>query len=225
MIPKDFLRSIKIAEKVFDQIPEFLKPGVTEKYVAQEIRKRLKEHNAKKESFRIIVASGLRSSLIHGFATEKVIKKNEIVMFDFGALYKDYRSDITRTYFLGKPTKKHKFIFNLLLKAQAAAIKKVKAGAVCKDVDNAARSIIEKAGYRKYFRHSTGHGVRYKTHELPRINGKNPNKLKAGQVVTIEPGIYLGKWGGMRIEDMVLVLKNGCKILTRPPKMLELRRE
>ena len=215
--------AIQIAEKVFSHLYKFLKPGISEKDVAKKIRYYLKHHGAKKESFKIIVASGMRSALIHGFASSRKIKKNEIVMLDFGALHKGYRSDITRTFVLGKPDSKQKKIYQILRRAQKAAIGKIKAGASCKIVDRAARKVIERAGYGKNFIHSTGHGIWYKTHEPPRIHHQSCDCLEEGNVITIEPGIYINKWGGMRIEDMVLVTKNGCKILTKAPHVLEFK--
>lgn len=219
---RDFKKAIQIAETVFGKLKDFLKPGITEKEAAKEIRRLLKKHGAKKESFDIIVASGFRSALIHGFASNRKIKVNEIVMLDFGALYNGYRSDITRTVVLGKPNALQKKIYSILERAQAAAIKKVKAGATCKSVDLAARRVIEKAGYGKQFVHSTGHGIRHKTHEAPRIHFKSDEVLKEGEVVTIEPGIYLSNWGGMRIEDMVRVTKTGCEVLTTLPHELQM---
>src|SRR3989339_1341307 len=202
-IPKDFLKAIHIAEKVFHHLSDFVRPGITEKELAKKIRKAIKFYGGKKESFRIIIASGKRSSMIHGFATDKVIRSGEIIMFDLGALYNGYRSDLTRTYVLAEPTKQQKKVHDILLKAQDAAYKKIKAGVRCCDVDGAARDLITKAGYGKYFRHSLGHGIRFKTHESPRINARNRRKLKEGDIITIEPGIYLNNWGGMRVEDMV----------------------
>ncbi len=221
-IPKDFSKAIEIARKVFAHLPKFVKPGITEKEAARLIRVYLKHHGAKKESFRIIVASGVRSAFIHGFASTKTIQNNDILMFDFGALHKGYRSDITRTYVLGKPTKKYKQIYSIVRYAQKAAMKKVKAGALCHDVDHAARTVIEKAGYGKHFIHSTGHGICYRTHEPPRICNNGTGRLKAGEVITIEPGIYLNKWGGIRTEDMLLVTKTGFKVLSKVPYNLSL---
>ena len=208
-------KAIKIAEEVFRKLR--LLPGTTEKVVARAIRHELKLAGAS-EAFRIIVASGIRSMVPHGFATNKRLRPRETVMVDFGALYRGYRSDITRTFFLGKPTAKQRNIYRLVLKAQKAAIKKVKAGVPAKAVDRAARSVIERAGYGKNFIHSTGHGIGRKVHEPPKISRKNEDRLKAGQVITIEPGIYIRGWGGIRIEDMVRVTRTGCKILTRVPK-------
>jgi Xaa-Pro aminopeptidase len=209
-------KAIKIAEEVFREIK--LLPGMTEKDVARSIRQKLKQKGAQREAFRLIVASGIRSVNPHAFATNKRLRAGEIVKVDMGALYKGYRSDITRTYFLGKPTTKQRKIYLLVLKAQKAAIRKVKAGVLARAVDRAARSVIERAGYGKNFIHSTGHGIGRKVHEPPRISRKSEERLKTGQVITIEPGIYIRGWGGIRIEDMVRVTRGGCRILTRVPK-------
>ncbi|MBI5698867.1 aminopeptidase P family protein [Candidatus Saganbacteria bacterium] len=207
--------AIKIAEDIFRELR--LLPGTTEKEVARWIRYELKLAGAR-EAFRTIVASGVRSVKPHAFPTNKRLRSGEIVKVDMGALYMGYRSDITRTYFLGKPTIKQRKIYRLVLKAQLAAIKKVKAGVKARAVDRAARSVIERAGYGKNFIHSTGHGVGRKVHEPPKVSPKSEAILKAGQVITIEPGIYIRGWGGIRIEDMVRVTRTGCKILTRVPK-------
>lgn len=209
-------RAIKIAEEVFREIK--LSPGMTEKEVARFIRKELKEKGAEREAFRIIIASGIRSAKPHAFATNKRLRPGEIVKIDMGALFKGYRSDITRTYILGKPTPKQRKIYCLVLTAQKAAIKKVRAGILARAVDRAARSVIERAGYGKNFIHSTGHGIGHKVHEPPRISKKSEERLKSGQVITVEPGIYIPGWGGIRIEDMVRVTRSGCKILTKVPK-------
>jgi len=221
-LPADFKKAIEIAEKVFKELPTFVKIGLSEKEVAQKIRSALKKHGAKKEAFRIIVASGKNSTKIHGFAGRRKIKQGDIVMFDFGALYNTFRSDITRTYIMGKPTKKHKKIWALLLKAQKGAIEKIKAGTSCKVIDLTARAIIQRAGHGENFIHSTGHAVRHKIHEYPRIRSKSRGVLEEGDVVTIEPGIYIKGWGGMRVEDMVLVTKRGHRVLTRLPQTLTL---
>ena len=208
-------KAVKIADNTLKSLK--IIPGQTERDLACSIRKQLKKEGADREAFKIIVASGKRSGKVHGFATGKIIRRKDVVVVDIGALYKGFRSDITRTYILGKPTRMQKKIYRLLLKAQSSALIKVKAGVECRAVDLAARSVIRKAGFGNFFKHTTGHGIGRKTHEAPRISRKNRNKLKAGQVITIEPGIYFKKWG-MRIEDMVMVTNRGYKLLTKAPK-------
>ncbi|MFH2033245.1 MAG: M24 family metallopeptidase [Candidatus Margulisiibacteriota bacterium] len=219
----DQLQAVRIVERVFGELPLFVKPGMKERDVARTIRRLLKDHGAQKESFRIITAAGRRTKLVHGFATDRRIRRGDMIMFDFGALYNGWRSDVTRTYVIGKPDKKQKAIWSLLLAAQRAAIKKVRQGQRCDAIDTAARSMIRKAGYGKNFRHSLGHGIGKRVHQAPKIGPRNRNRLKAGQVITIEPGIYIDGWGGMRVEDMVLVTKLGCKVLTKLPKNLKLK--
>ena len=209
------LRAVKIANQIFGLIT--FDPGDTEKKVASRIEAFLKGFDAK-PAFRTIVASGKRSAKPHGFATGKKIKKGETVKIDFGALYKGWRSDITRTFFVGRPAKRQKRIYKIVKGAQIKAIKAVKAGVECRIVDKAARDYMKLHGVDKHFIHSTGHGIGRKVHENPKINLRNHNKLKAGQVITIEPGIYIKGWGGVRIEDMVLVKKDGCEVLTKVPK-------
>jgi len=210
-VNKNQLKAIQIALKVLSSIK--IKPGLKESTVAAQIKALLKKYNAK-PAFKIIVGSGRRSAIPHCFAANKRIKKGELVVVDFGALYNGYRSDITRTFVVGKPSQKQKKIIKIVKKAQARAIKVVKVGEKCCEIDEAARRYIKSKGYGKYFIHSTGHGIEHKTHEAPKISSKNNRKLKAGTVICIEPGIYIKGWGGVRIEDMVLVTKKGCKVLT-----------
>jgi len=208
-------QAVNIVNKIFELI--CFEPGDTEKKVARRLEAFLKGFDAK-PAFRTIVASGVRSAKPHGFATNKKIRKGEIVKIDFGALYKGWRSDITRTFFMGKPTIKQKKIYHIVKQAQAKAIDAVRAGVECREVDKAARDYMKLHGVDRHFIHTTGHGVGRKIHENPRISSRNHNKLKAGQVITIEPGIYIKGWGGVRIEDMLLVTKKGYELLTKVPK-------
>ncbi|HTY13713.1 MAG TPA: M24 family metallopeptidase [Candidatus Omnitrophota bacterium] len=207
--------AVRIADRVMELI--CFAPGDTEKKVAGRIEAFLKGFDAK-PAFRTIVASGPRSAKPHGYATNRKIRKNEIVMIDFGALYKGWRSDITRTFFAGKPNAKQRKMYAIVKAAQEKAIRVVRAGVECRVVDRIAREYMKVHGLDRHFIHSTGHGVGRKIHENPRINTRNHNKLKAGQVITVEPGVYLKGWGGIRIEDMVLVTKDGGKMLTRSPR-------
>ncbi|RYD04377.1 hypothetical protein N752_13465 [Desulforamulus aquiferis] len=137
---------------------------------------------------------------------------------DFGCVYKGYNSDMTRTLVLGRPNQKQQEIYHIVLEAQLAGLAAVRPGVIAREVDRAARSVIEKRGYGQYFGHSTGHGVGLAIHERPRLASNDETVLEAGMVVTIEPGIYLPDWGGVRIEDSVLVTEEGCEILTSSPK-------
>lgn len=197
-----------------DEITLLIQPGMTEKQVALMIRRMLRKKGAEGHSFDIIVASGRRSSFPHGYATKKKIRKNEIVMLDFGAVYKGWKSDITRTVHLGKFTGFQKKVYNLVLKAHLKAARAVADGVPVKVIDKKVRSEFKKHGLEKYFCHSTGHGIGRHVHEPPRISFKSDEVLRQGMVVTIEPGLYFKKWGGIRIEDMILVTKDGHEMLT-----------
>jgi len=189
-----------------------VREGQREADVAAEIKNGLRRFGAR-PAFRIIVASGNRSALPHGFATKKVIRRGDFVVIDFGALYNGYRSDITRTVVVGKPTARQARIMAVVKEAQRRGIRAVRAGTRCLEVDRAARGYIEKSGFGKYFVHSTGHGISRKTHEAPKLSRKNRRKVSAGKVITIEPGIYIKGFGGVRIEDMVLVTPQGARVL------------
>lgn len=201
-----------------------LRPGQTELSVANWIKQELNAAGAK-PAFDTIVASGLRSLDPHGQPTRKRLVKGEQVVIDLGANYQGYCSDLTRTFFIGRPTAKYQQLYNTVKIAQRLALKAVRAGAWCRLIDLQAREYIRRHCFRQCaqdekkcsgdcFIHTTGHGVGRKVHQPPRISLKSRAKLKAGMVITIEPGIYIKGWGGIRIEDMVLVTKKGCKILT-----------
>ncbi|OGC24992.1 hypothetical protein A2291_01590 [candidate division WOR-1 bacterium RIFOXYB2_FULL_42_35] len=209
---KSQLKAVRIAESILASLK--VSAGMKEVEVAQYIKDALNNYKSK-PAFRIIVASGKRSALPHGFATNKVIKNGDLVVVDFGAVCNGYLSDITRTKIVGQPNKKQEQIFSIVKEASRRAIKKVKAGIACSEVDAAARDYIREQGYGKYFIHTTGHGVGRKIHEVPKISRRNRNRLKVGTVITIEPGIYIKGWGGVRVEEMVVVTKRGCRILTK----------
>ena len=212
---KDQLQAVWIAEAILDRL--VFRVGEKENDVAWRIESLLKGFGAK-PAFKTIVASGKRSAKPHGYATNKIIKAGEPVMIDFGALYHGWRSDLTRTFLPEKPTSRQKKIYTIVKQAQALAIKAVKAGVTCRSVDLAARDYIKGKGFGQFFVHTTGHGVGRKVHESPKISARNRRKLQVGQVITIEPGIYIKGWGGVRIEDMVLVTRTGCRLLTTVPK-------
>lgn len=205
-------KAVRIACQVMRDLK--LVPGTKETDAARWIKSQFKKYGAT-SAFKIIVGSGSRSALPHCFATDKIMKKGELVIVDFGATVQGFRSDITRTFILGQPTAKQKKIYRILAEAQQAALRAVKAGVSCKSVDLAARGYIEKQGYGKYFIHTTGHGIRTRVHQGPKISRRNNHLLKVGQVVTIEPGIYIKGFGGVRIEDMIEVTKKGYKLLTK----------
>jgi Xaa-Pro aminopeptidase len=216
-------KAVRIADKAFGEIIGILKPGVMEKDIALEIEYKMRKLGAEKESFETIIASGQRSAMPHGRASEKKLRKGDFVTLDFGCLFHGYASDITRTVVLGKATEKQKKIYNIVLAAQKTACKAVKPGMPCNRLDGIARDMIMKAGYGDYFGHGLGHGVGMLVHDRPVLSPQSNDVLESGMIVTIEPGIYISNWGGVRIEDDVLVTSNGGQILSKSPKdLLEL---
>lgn len=213
-------RAADIAGKAFERILGYLKPGLRELEVCAELEYQMKMLGSDKPAFDTIIASGYRSALPHGLASAKKISRGDFVTFDFGAVYKGYVSDVTRTVVMGKATSRQKKVYGVVLRAQLAAIKKIKSGVEGKAVDATARKVIEKAGFKKYFNHGTGHGIGIYVHVGPNLGPRSADKLKRGMVVTVEPGIYIPNWGGVRIEDDVLITNTGCRVLTRAPKKL-----
>ncbi|QAT40047.1 aminopeptidase P family protein [Clostridium sp. JN-9] len=209
-----------IADKAFDHMLKFIKAGMTEREVGLELEFFMKKSGAKELSFPSIVASGVRSSLPHGQATSKVINNGEFLTLDYGCVYNGYCSDMTRTIVIGKPSEKMVEIYNIVLEANNRALKAYKAGVPCIDVDNVARDYITEKGYGKNFGHSLGHGVGRQIHEAPTIGYRNASLLKAGMVVTDEPGIYIPDFGGVRIEDLLLVTDDKCEVISKSPKQL-----
>ncbi len=213
-------RACKITDSVFAESLKLIKPGMKEKDLALEILCRMIKHGADGASFDFIVASGQRSSMPHGRASDRKFKKGDFITIDIGCFVDGYASDLTRTVVLGKASAKQKKIYQIVLEAQEAAIAAVKPGLPAKELDMVARNIINKAGYGDYFGHGLGHGLGLEVHDLPAINPRSADTIAAGQVFTIEPGIYIPNWGGVRIEDDVLVTPTGARTLTRAPKHL-----
>lgn len=217
----NIIEAQRIAEKAFEDILEYIKVGMTEKQIAATLNYKMMCYGAENPSFDTIVVSGKNSSLPHGVPTEKKIEKGDFITMDFGATYNGYCSDMTRTVAVGFTTEEMKNVYNTVLTAQKSAEEAVKAGVLCSDVDKAAREVIKNAGYGEYFCHSTGHGIGLFIHERPTVSSNSKGvKLRAGQVISNEPGIYLPQKFGVRIEDMLFVNKNGCKNLTKAPKDL-----
>lgn len=214
-------KAIEIADRTFSHIKDFLSAGHTEKEVSYEIEFFMHRLGSERNAFETIVASGIRGSLPHGTATEKVISSGEMVTLDFGAVYRGYHSDITRTLILGHPAARQNEIYNLVLEAQLAAINNIRPGIRACEVDKIARSIIAQAGYGENFGHGLGHSVGLDIHEEPRFSPRDETILEPGMVITVEPGIYLPGWGGVRIEDIILVTSSGCEVLTKSPKNMQ----
>lgn len=206
-------KSLSIAEKAFSTIKETLKPGMTERSIAWQLEKKMRELGADGLSFPPIVASGSNSALPHAIAGERQVEINEPLLFDWGAKLNGYCSDTSRTLVLGKPDKKFIEIYKILFDAQKMAIEAIKPGASTKEVDSIARDHIDKNGYGKKFGHGLGHGVGLEIHEPPRVSPLREMILEPGMVITIEPGIYVPDWGGIRLENMVLVTQNGAEVL------------
>jgi Xaa-Pro aminopeptidase len=213
-------KAVRITDQVFSEILDFIKPKVKEQDLAAEIEYKFKKYGSSTPFFETIVASGKRSALPHGVASSKRIEKGDLVTLDMGAVYDGYTADMTRTVVVGKANKRQKEVYNIVLKAQKQAISKVKPKIKACDLDKVARDFLKKAGYEKYFGHGLGHGIGLLIHDNPTINPTSQQVLEPGMVITIEPGIYIPNWGGVRIEDDVLVIKKGCEVLTKAGKSL-----
>lgn len=207
-------QSIKITERAFRGVKEMIRQGAREDEIAIEMEYRLRKEGAEKVAFDTIIASGERGALPHGKASNKIIKNGELVIVDFGSMYKGYNTDCTRTLSTDGFNARQEEIYKTVLMAQREAIKSVKPGLKASEIDSKARGFIADAGYGENFGHSTGHGVGLEVHEEPRIAEGQNDIIREGSVFTIEPGIYIQGWGGVRIEDMVLVTKDGCEVLT-----------
>jgi len=219
---KDEISKIKkaayLASVGFSAAMDCISPGISESEVALRIEMAMKRKGAEGLSFDIIVASGVRAALPHGKASQKKLRRSELIIVDLGARFKGYSSDETCTFIVGQPDKKQKNIYHAVKDAHDLAIEAVRPGVKASYIDSVARSFIKAAGYGKYFGHGTGHGVGLAVHEWPNISPYNNATIEEGMVFTIEPGIYIPGWGGVRIEDMVLVTRDGCEVLTRMSK-------
>lgn len=213
-------QAVLLGDKVFDHIVKFIKPGMKETEISAEIEYTMKKLGAKGSSFETIVAAGHRSAMCHGTATDNVLKNGDAVVLDFGVNYRNYCSDMTRTIFIGEPNDQLKKIYNIVLKAQKAALEDIVSGMSGFDADKIARDIITDAGYGETFGHSLGHGVGVEIHEEPRLSSKSLEVLKDGMVFSVEPGIYVEGLGGVRIEDMVVLVDGKLRNFTTSTKDL-----
>jgi len=213
-------KAVELAEAAFEHAKALIRPGITEKEAAWEIEKFLRQKGSEGMPFEIIVASGPNSALPHARPTEKRVRSGEPVLIDMGARISGYCSDFSRTLLLGETDKSLQEIYNIVLKAQNAAIERVESGMYASQADQLARSVVEQAGYGDAFGHGLGHGVGLAVHESPTLGPSSSDSLADGMVFTIEPGIYLAGQGGVRIEDMV-VLENGkAKVLSKAKRDL-----
>lgn len=198
-------KALQIALDTFECVKPQIVPGIREIDIQNEIEYEMKKRGASGPAFEIVVASGKRSALPHGVASEKVIEEGDAVVIDMGAIYKGYCSDITRTIFIGGMSKEQERVYDLVAKAQKAAIDIIEAGVSCKETNEVAVNEFKKYAMEKYFVHSLGHGVGLDVHERPFLASRSIDVLKPGMVVTVEPGLYLPEQFGVRIEDMVMV--------------------
>ncbi|MCI8415961.1 MAG: aminopeptidase P family protein [Lachnospiraceae bacterium] len=209
-----------IGDKAFDYLLGELRPGVTELTIAAKLEFYMKTHGAEDIAFPSIVASGLHSAMPHATPSRKKLEQGDFITLDFGCRYEGYCSDMTRTVVLGKASERQREIYQIVLEAQLAGLEAVRAGISGKEADEAARAVIEKAGYGEYFGHALGHSVGLEVHERPSLSQGDDTILKPGMIETVEPGIYVPGFGGVRIEDMVVVTETGCRNLTHSPKEL-----
>jgi Xaa-Pro aminopeptidase len=209
-----------LGDSLFSHILTVIRPGIPEAAIAAELEYQARLSGAEGMSFDSIVASGPRSALPHGRASQAPLPRRGLLTLDFGVILKGYCSDMTRTVCLGKPSTREREVYDTVLAAQQASVAAVRSGTECGTVDEAARSILREAGIAEAFSHSTGHGVGIEIHEGPRIAAQQKEKLVTGMVITIEPGVYFSGEFGIRIEDMVAVTRTGGQILTVSPKAL-----
>lgn len=211
-------KAVIIAENAFDHILSYIKPGVKELEIAAELEYSMKKQGAKGASFETIVASGVRSAMPHGTASEKVIEMGDAITMDFGCIYEDYCSDMTRTVFLGNPGEEMRKIYGIVLEAQLKALEGAHRGLAGKEIDGIARKIIAGNGYEKNFGHGLGHGVGLEVHEAPRLSPAGDIMMEDKMVVTVEPGIYIHGLGGVRIEDMIIINSDAPEVLNKASK-------
>lgn len=213
-------KAAKIVDDAFVHIQDYLKPGVKEIDIANELEFFMRRQGATSSSFDTIVASGYRGALPHGVASDKEIKNGELVTMDYGALFEGYCSDTTRTVAIGEISDELKTIYNTVLTAQLKGVEGVKPGITGKQGDAIVRDYITDQGYGDYFGHSTGHGLGMEVHEDPALSHRSDKELKSGMVVTVEPGIYVPNVGGCRIEDDLVITETGNERLTFAKKEL-----
>jgi len=218
---KAITKAVRRAEESFRELKHYIRPGAREQDLALMLEFLMRGKGAKKAAFDSIIASGRNGAMPHAGVTNRRIRQGDLVTFDFGAEADGYYSDMTRTYCIGKPTPRQRQIHDLVRTAQEAAIALASPGVSCKAVDAAARDIIGRAGHSGHFGHGTGHGIGLMVHEAPSLSPLSTHTLDIGMVFTVEPGVYVPGWGGVRIEDMLLMTPGGPKVLTSLPREID----
>jgi Xaa-Pro aminopeptidase len=213
-------KAAEISDAVFKEIVPLIRPGVTEVDIADEITCRQRNHGAEKDAFDPIVAAGDRSAQPHARATACKIRRGDSVVMDFGCTVQGYGSDLTRTVVVGLASARFRAMYETVLRAREEAVGKVREGVEARVVDAAARTVITRRGFGRYFVHSLGHGLGLSVHERPRLSPTSADILQDGNVLTIEPGIYIPGYCGVRIEDDIVVRRTGCTLLTKSPREL-----
>ncbi len=211
-------RAVALTDEAFAYVVKLIKPGMTEKEIAWELEVFMRTHGAEKVAFSLIIASGPNGAMPHATASERKIRAGEPIVMDMGCIVEGYNSDMTRTICLGQPDERFEELYKIVLSAQLAAEEAIKPGMTGKEADGIARGVIEEAGYGDRFGHGLGHGVGLAIHEKPTLSTLSDDELKPGMVFTVEPGIYIPGWGGIRIEDMVILKEDGTEVLTKAPK-------
>jgi Xaa-Pro aminopeptidase len=213
-------KAARIAADSLAQVLPLIRPGLREIELAAELEYRMRLNGGQGCSFPTIVASGRRSALPHAATTARAIKSGDLLTIDYGTIFEGYCSDETCTFVVGTPTARQKRLYALVKKAHDRAIEALKQGKSARTVDAVARGCIKRAGYEKYFTHGTGHGVGLNVHEYPTVSTASEAGLQSGMVITIEPGLYIPGWGGIRIEDTLAVRTQGYDCITRTNKDL-----
>ena len=209
-----------LTDVTFEYILDYIRPGKTEKAIALEMEFYMRKRGSEGIAFDFIVVSGENTSLPHGTPTDRVVQKGDFITMDFGAKVQGYCADMTRTIAVGAVNDKQKLVYETVLNAQLEAMKNIKTGAVCKDIDAVARNLIDNAGFKGCFGHSLGHSLGIEVHESPGFNWRDDTLLKSNMLLSVEPGIYLENQFGVRIEDVICVSDNGFENLTKSPKEL-----
>ncbi len=209
-----------LADRGFEHLISLIRPGVSERFLALELDYWLKRHGSERTAFEIIIAAGPNSAKPHAHPSERLLEVGDFVTADFGAVVDGYLSDLTRTVVVGVATEKQREVYATVLAANRAAVAAIRAEASGMTVDKAARDVIAERGYGEYFGHGVGHGLGRLVHDHPGLSPKFDTKLEAGMVLTVEPGIYIEGWGGVRIEDDILVTPTGAEVLTHANREL-----